>query len=421
MDKCCGKRAFELLEKLAYVRVSGTAEELEAAKTLQEVARSVGVECEIEPFEVEDGEVISASLEVLEPYQKAYQVTGFIRSDSTPEEGLELEFKYVENAEEANLVDVAGKAVMVNGMVRKAMYERLKKAGVAAVISFSGTTIDKEDETDLGVCKLRPMLTEAHGFTVAVNLRVKDAVDMVRKHASKVRINVQSKRFNKTSHNVCAVIPGTRFPEQVVSFGAHYDSVHFSTGVYDNMSGSVIVMEMLRYFAANPPARTVKFNWYGSEEQGLLGSKAYVAAHKDELDKHVLMINVDVAGPVLGCEVAHVTGTKEFTNYVDAMMKEAGLAVGVGMDIYSSDSIPFADNGVPGINFCRNGAGGASYIHDRRDHLDNDFMSAEGLQSTCDVVQTFSTRVINAPVFPIEKKLDDEIRDKVDKYLFKKK
>ena len=56
--------------------------------------------------------------------------------------------------------------------------------------------------------------------------------------------------------------------------------------------GSVIIMELLKYFAEHKPARTLKFNWYGSEEQGLLGSKAWTAAHADELDKHVLMVNV---------------------------------------------------------------------------------------------------------------------------------
>ena len=66
-----------------------------------------------------------------------------------------------------------------------------------------------------------------------------------------------------------------------MSFGAHYDSVDFSKGVYDNGAGSVINMEILRYFKENPPKRTLKFMWYGSEEIGLEGSWAYVKAHKE--------------------------------------------------------------------------------------------------------------------------------------------
>ena len=91
-----------------------------------------------------------------------------------------------------------------------------------------------------------------------------------------------------------AEIKGTEHPEQIISFGAHYDSVEFSKGVYDNGAGSVINMEAARWFAQHPPKRTVKFCWYGSEEIGLEGSKAFVRDHKDELKDHVFMINVDV-------------------------------------------------------------------------------------------------------------------------------
>lgn len=71
--------------------------------------------------------------------------------------------------------------------------------------------------------------------------------------------------------------------------------MQFSHGVYDNGAGSVILMELARHYKQNPPKRNLTFCWYGSEECGLLGSKAYVAAHKDELKDVQLMVNVDVA------------------------------------------------------------------------------------------------------------------------------
>jgi len=196
--------------------------------------------------------------------------------------------------------------------------------------------------------------------------------------------------------------------------------VYFSTGVYDNMSGSVILMELLRYFSVHKPARTLKFNWYGSEEQGLLGSKAWVKAHQEELDKHVLMINVDVAGPILGSNSAPILATDAVTGYMDGMIREFGIACDVKSDIYSSDCIPFADQGVPAINLIRGGAAGASFIHDRRDNLKNHFMDAKALDITLQLALKVSQRLVNADVFPIEKKISDEIKSKVDEYLFKK-
>ena len=74
-------------------------------------------------------------------------------------------------------------------------------------------------------------------------------------------------------------------------------------------------MEVLRWFKENPPKRTVKFMWYGSEEIGLEGSWAFVKAHKDELKDHLLMINTDVGGPVLGRETISVTAEESLVEY----------------------------------------------------------------------------------------------------------
>jgi len=416
-----GKRAFALLKKLAYVRIGGSKEEAAAAEVLLEEARSAGVEGRIETFPIHEGEVKQARLIVTAPYEKEYACTGYIRSDSTPEEGLEADLVYVENASKANLRNLKGKVALINGRLGYKLYEKLMKAGVAGIIGYSGELTDRESETDLDIRKLREVLTDEFGFTVAVNVRARSAADMVLKHASRVKLIVTSERFDVDSRNVCCEVPGTEFPDEIINVGGHYDSVHFSTGVYDNMSGSVITWELMRYFAAHPARRTIRFNCFGSEEQGLLGSKAYCAAHKDDLDKHVIMINIDVAGAILGGEKAIVTGSEALAHYVEAVADEAGLAVDVSRDIYSSDCIPFADNGIPAISFMRPGAPGAAYIHDRRDNLKNGFMSADALASTAKVALEVVRRLANAEIFPVKKEIPDDIKDKVDEYLFKKK
>lgn len=416
-----GKRAFELLEKLAYVRVSGTDEELRTAEALKAEVEALGVECHIEDFEVEDGIVTEAKLTVLEPYHKEYDVTGYIRSESTPEEGLTLDFEYVENCHPALLHNAKGKAVLMNGRLAYKNFEKLQKAEPAAIIGFSGNMLDTKENSDLDIRKLRETLSEEFGYNVIINLRVKDAAELVELGASKVNIKVASERIKSISHNVCAEIRGTEFPDEVISFGAHYDSVHFSTGAYDNMSGSVTILEIMRYFVENPPKRTLKFNWFGSEEQGLLGSKAYTKVHEEELSKHLLMVNIDMSGPILGYEHAYIMGDDSFKPYVEGMMNELGLPVHVDNHIYSSDSVPFADKGVPAINFVRESAQGAGFIHDRRDNLANGFMSAKALAKTIEVALEFSKRVVNAHVFPVERKISDSTREGVDKYLFRKK
>ena len=414
-------RAFALLKELAYVRVSCTGEEKRAAERLCAEAQAAGVDAHIEPFTVACGRINRAKLVVTEPYRKEYEVTGYERADSTSEGGLDAEFYYAENVEDAHLSRCKGKIVMINNRLRRADYEKLQKAGAAAILTFSGTTIDRLSETDCDIRKLRENLTDPFGFNVALHLRTVDAAEIVRRGAKRMHIELESERYDGTSHNVCAVIPGARYPDEIVSFGAHYDSVYFSTGVYDNLSGSVILMELLRYFKKNPPARTLKFNWFGSEEQGLLGSKAWVAAHEDELDRHVLMINVDVAAPTLGANESPVIGTDAAVAYVDGLLREAGFASTVKAAVYSSDCVSFSDKGVPSVNMCRGGAPGADFIHDRRDNLKSRYIDEKALDITLQQALYLSKRLINAEVFPIERKISDDMRDKLDEYLFKKK
>lgn len=413
----CGQREMDLLKKIGFTRVAGSEEEYKAAEILRAECQGIGVPAVIEPFEIEDGEVEEASLEILEPFRQTYAVTGWKCAENTPEGGLTAPFLYAENGTDVNLREAAGKIVLINGFLRVPLFKKLMAAGAAAVVTMEGTLRDTPEDSDLSTRKLRRTL-RAFGSVPMVNIRVKDAFDLVGRGASKARIVLKGKTVERVSHNVVAAIPGTEKPEEIVSFGSHYDSVPFSTGVYDNGAGSVINMEVLRYFAENPPKRTLKFMWYGSEEIGLEGSWAFVKAHKEELANHRLMINIDVGGPVLGHDVLAVTGEEKLVHFADYFMKLGGYPVEVKQSIYSSDSIPFADSGVPGVNFSRDGARGAAYIHNRYDTLA--FLSAEALEKTTRYVLDFGKAMANASVFPVEKTIPQNIAEDVEKYLYKK-
>jgi hypothetical protein len=84
------------------------------------------------------------------------------------------------------------------------------------------------------------------------------------------------------AYNTLAEIPGsgpTR--DEVVMLGAHLDSWHAGTGATDNATGSAVVMEAMRILSAlgAKPRRTIRAALWSGEEQGLLGSRAYVTRH----------------------------------------------------------------------------------------------------------------------------------------------
>ena len=81
--------------------------------------------------------------------------------------------------------------------------------------------------------------------------------------------------------NVVAEIPGTDKADELVMLGAHFDSWHAGTGATDNAAGSAVMMEAMRILKATGLSlrRTVRIGLWTGEEQGLLGSRAYVDSH----------------------------------------------------------------------------------------------------------------------------------------------
>jgi len=83
------------------------------------------------------------------------------------------------------------------------------------------------------------------------------------------------------SFNVIAEIPGTSKPNELVMVGGHFDSWHMGTGATDNGAGSAVAMEVMRLLKSQnlKMDRTVRMALWGGEEEGLLGSRAYVNDH----------------------------------------------------------------------------------------------------------------------------------------------
>ncbi len=413
-----GKKQMELLEKMSFVRMGGTPEELAAANILMDEIRAMGLEPVLEPFEIEDADLVAGELEVLAPFNKKYVVTAYKLSESTPQEGLTAPFYYAENLTAVDLANCKGKIVLVNGYFSLDMFRKLQKAGAVAFVTMSGTMLETEEDSDLFTRTLRDSI-RAFGNMPGANIRITDAFEIVAGGATQVKLTAINTPVTRTSHNIIVTIEGSEKPEEIVSFGGHYDSVEFSKGAHDNAAGSVINMEILRHFTENKPKRTVKVMWYGAEEMGLFGSKAWVAAHEDELNKHVCMINTDMAGVVIGYDVARVIASKEATAHCDAFMRRKGYNVGVSQEIYSSDSIPFADKGVPAVNFIRFGHHvGGTFIHCRNDLAK--FLSAESIAKTTKFVLDYGIELVESEVFPFERVVPTEMVEKIDKYLAKK-
>ena len=109
----------------------------------------------------------------------------------------------------------------------------------------------------------------------------------------KVELNVETRFYDENTpngFNTIAEIPGSDLASEIVLLGAHFDSHPYATGATDNATGSGAMMEAVRILKAvgAKPRRTIRVALWGGEEQGLLGSRAYVRDHLADVDTMAL-------------------------------------------------------------------------------------------------------------------------------------
>src|SRR4051794_13675637 len=181
----------------------------------------------------------------------------------------------------------------------------------------------------------------------------------------KLEFNIQNELSanNVDSFNIVGEIPGTGpHKNQLVMLGAHFDSWHGGTGATDNAAGSAVMMEAVRVLKAinQPLDRTVRIALWGGEEEGLLGSRAYVKEHFG--DRETMKVTA---------EHAKVSG---YFNYDNGTGKIRGVYL-QGNDmmrpIFESWFTPFKDLGA-GATSIRNTGG--------TDHLSYDAVGLPGFQ-----------------------------------------
>lgn len=394
-----GNRAFALLQRIGFERIGGTEEELHAAHILMDTIAETGAAPVLEPFTISDEHITTVSLAITAPYKKEYPVTGYKGAASGTITGPVV---YIGEVNDVSLHDVRGKITMINGALRPGMYEKLCAAGATGIIAMSGTLLDTPDTSDLPTRKLRTSLPEEQRIP-AVSLRMTDAFEIIQRGAKEASLTLACETSLATSHNVSVTIPGTLHPEEMLVIGAHYDCVEFSHGVYDNGSGCCIIMELLHHFLQKPPARTLRFIWFGSEELGLLGSKAYLETHKEEIASMRLMLNVDLGAVLLGREWIGVNADPDAAAYLRYLSREMGFSADIFCGRLSTDTNSFVDQGIPAIGFGRDGIPGAEFMHTRYDCIE--FQSAAVMENTANFMQTFIERISNAHVFPIPREI----------------
>jgi aminopeptidase YwaD len=400
-------RAWESLKKISFIRVTGTEEEKRAADIIQKMVEDEGVKVWQEPYEIDRAEVVKASLSV--DGQK-FPVMGIMKSGNTPKRGVKGQLFYMESDDDTYLLSVKDKICLIATRVSAATAKKLKKAGAKGYIAMHGSLYD--DDRLIRDPRPATMMGASPDFPgVSVHMTV--AEKLVQNYLGKevVLIN-EYKEFKATAQNVVALIPGTRIPDEEVLLSAHYDSVPYSSGAWDNASGSITILELLRHYKENPGLRTTRFVWCGSEEIGLVGSRKYCEAHKDELDKVIYNLNYDMAGVSIGYNQFTCSANASALHQFEGFAKQKGWPIKTELGMASSDSSSFAAAGVPASYFGQLSYRGGSDFHSYRDCLER--MDPDTLIRSIEFARDYSEIIVNAIANPIPRTFDPEITKKIE-------
>jgi carboxypeptidase Q len=239
--------------------------------------------------------------------------------------------------------------------LRQNLADLLVEEGVAAVLSPSGWTyglirLGGAPGRRPGTPEPLPELMVAHEHYGRIWRNLERGVPV------QLEVDVQN-RFLDDDHrayNTLGDIRGSDRADEYVMIGAHLDSWHPGTGATDNAAGSVVMMEAMRILQAvgAQPRRTIRIALWSGEEQGLLGSQAWVANHRELWPRISAYLNVDNG-------TGRIRGIWNQENEAATPVFEAALAPFRDLDVLAvrhgntggTDHLAFDRVGVPGFNF----------------------------------------------------------------------
>ena len=312
-----------------------------------------------------------AQAELLTPIRRLLHIDAMGWTGSTPPVGVDAEVLTANNFDfDRELKDMkrfSGKIILIvsEGAPTKSgdaifvqfgdFLRAAAKAGVVAVIGGQGGFASEGmNLTHTGI------LGFAADFSLPVlSITAEDQGQLERDLSAgrtvRMHLNVQN-TFSSgpvESANVVGEIRGREHPEEIFVVGAHLDSWDLSEGATDNGMGSASVLASAEAIvrAGVKPRRTIRFVLFAGEEQGLLGSFAYVKTHQSEMANHLGDLILDEGqGPVKELQLGGRDDlAPAFRPFLQQMANIHAVTVNDKIEM-GSDTGPFILAGLPGIN-----------------------------------------------------------------------
>jgi Zn-dependent M28 family amino/carboxypeptidase len=386
--------AYELVESLTTEvgpRQGGTEAEARArAWSVPKLKRLGFKNVRIETYDMPAWTRVSERAAIVSPFPQPLIVAALGNSPSTPEGGVEgavARFGTLAELKAAPLKGYEGKILFVDEPMTRtqdgsgygvavakrsaASVEAAKRGAAAALIRSVGTDAGRFAHTG------NMRLVEGETLAPAAALSNADAdilASAIARAKGPVRLSLDIKaaRAEKApSGNVVAEIPGRT--DEVVVIGGHLDSWDLGTGALDDAAGIAITTAAAKLIDALPgkPRRTIRVVYWGAEEVGLWGAKAYAASRKNELGRHFVAAESDFGtGRIWKFETRFGPEAAPVTKQILDVLRPLGVGPGGNDAGGGADVGPLREAGVPVIDLDQDGSTYFDFHHTANDTLD---------------------------------------------------
>jgi Zn-dependent M28 family amino/carboxypeptidase len=208
-----------------------------------------------------------------------------------------------------------------------------------------------------------------------------------------VELKVEWQDADPMGYNTIAEIPGSDLKDEVVMLGGHMDSWHAGTGATDNGAGVSVAMEAVRILQTLglKPRRTIRIGLWTGEEQGLLGSRAYVAEHFGKMEPPAAAAGAPAATPGARPAPGNLVTKPDYEKFSAYFNLDNGTGKVRGVYLQGNESVrglfrqwlmPFRDMGAATLSISNTGG---------TDHLSFDAIGLPGFQFIQDEIE-YDTR-----------------------------
>lgn len=419
------KQATELIGH----RLTGSENGAKAEEYAFKLLKSYGYDVKFQPFEVESWNRISNETSVGDSTSALKKITSVTLAHSPVKADVIAELVDLGNGLEADYQQMAekvkGKIALVYLGVLPGSPEgtpalhRSEKAAIAAKYGASGIVLINGVKGGVlltGTASVTGKLITIPAVCIGLEngMRIKEKL---LKQAQFARLNMTNFSGLIRARNVIATLRGSEFPEEKIVIGGHLDSWDLATGAIDNGIGSFAVIDMARTFKTLglSSKRTIEFILFMGEEQGLLGSKAYVEAarHSNKLDQIRFMLNYDMTNDPKGFSSSRKEMKELFAEWGQQITK---LDTGFKNVFFTgawlhSDHQPFMLQGIP----VGGGTGGslpsnsAPFYHSSGDVFK--LVDESELKNTVRYSAMLLYALANVADIPVARQNEDAIRD----------